>query len=158
MERRPPKPGRPKIHRSYTVEEVAKLRGIHKNTVRNWLRQGLPCLSECRPLLILGRDLLEFESNRRRARKRRCGRGQIYCVRCREPRHPIPGTLRFIDSATGAGSLSGLCQHCHVTVFQCIGRDRLERECDIWGITPSKAQEHIGERDQPFVNCDFKQE
>jgi len=152
------KPGAPKIHHSYTVEEVAKLRGVHKNTVRNWLRHGLPCLSECKPLLILGRDLLDFEWNRRRVRKRRCGPGQIYCVRCREPRYPILGTVRFIAAVAGAGRLSASCAHCHATIFQRIGDARLERERDIWGITPSKAKEHIGDSDQPFVNCDFKQE
>ena len=31
-------PRRVKVHRSYTVEEVAKLFRVHKNTVRDWLK------------------------------------------------------------------------------------------------------------------------
>ena len=30
-----------KIHRSYSVEEIARLCGKHKNTVRAWLKDGL---------------------------------------------------------------------------------------------------------------------
>jgi hypothetical protein len=39
----------PKIHRSYSVEEVSRLFGIHKNTVGNWLRQGLSPIDGERP-------------------------------------------------------------------------------------------------------------
>ena len=35
-------PRRVKVHRNYTVEEVAKLFQVHKNTVRDWLKVGLP--------------------------------------------------------------------------------------------------------------------
>jgi hypothetical protein len=30
-----------KIHRNYSVEEIARLCGKHKNTVRAWLKDGL---------------------------------------------------------------------------------------------------------------------
>src|SRR6516162_8070923 len=33
-------PRRVKIHRTYTVEEAARLFGVHKNTVRTWLKTG----------------------------------------------------------------------------------------------------------------------
>ena len=75
-----------KIHRNYTVEEVAKLLGVHRNTVRHWLKQGLPTNDRKRPTLILGRDLGVFLQARRSKNKRRCQPGEIYCVRCRAPR------------------------------------------------------------------------
>jgi hypothetical protein len=38
-----------KIHRCYTVEEAARLLGTHKNTVRAWVRAGLPTCDSKRP-------------------------------------------------------------------------------------------------------------
>ena len=158
MDRRPRNPGRPKIHRNYTVEEVAKLRGVHKNTVRNWLRQGLPSIKERRPQLILGRDLSEFEAKRQQERKQPCMPGQIYCMRCRMPRNPAPGTIRYVPSTTGAGCIQATCSRCQTSVFRRISLATLERESTNWGITLSKGQEHIVESDEPSVDCDLKRE
>ena len=45
---------RVKIHRSYAVDEAARLLGVHKNTVRSWIKRGLPTVDNRRPILILG--------------------------------------------------------------------------------------------------------
>lgn len=153
MDRRPRTAGRPKIHRSYTVEEVAELRGVHKNTVRNWLRQGLPSLKERRPQLILGRDLVEFEARRQKTRKRPCEPGQIYCVRCRQPQHPAPGSARFVPATTGAGCLTGICSRCQTAMYRRISAQKLERDLAAMNITISGAQDHIVESDSPPVDC-----
>ena len=42
MPRRGPNYRLVKIHRNYTVEEAARMFGIHKNTVRAWIEAGLP--------------------------------------------------------------------------------------------------------------------
>ena len=52
-----------KIHRNYTVEEIAKLFGIHKNTVRNWVKDGLATIDDKRPMLILGHELVPCPEN-----------------------------------------------------------------------------------------------
>jgi transposase len=36
-----PNPNLAKIHRNYTLEEVANLFSVHKNTVRLWVKGGL---------------------------------------------------------------------------------------------------------------------
>lgn len=65
MGTRRPNPGLVKIHRSYTVEEVAKLYGVHKNTVRAWIKQGLPICDDRRPTIVLGREIAVFLQARR---------------------------------------------------------------------------------------------
>jgi hypothetical protein len=80
-----------KSHRSYTVEEIARLFAIHKNTVRGWLKTGLRTIDDKRPMLILGNDLIAFLQARRAGKKQRCRPGQMYCVRCRLPKFPAAG-------------------------------------------------------------------
>ncbi len=72
-----------KIHRNYTVEEMAQLLGKHKNTVRNWLRDGLEIIDDRRPALVLGSTLVDFLKKRRGRNKLTLKPGEIYCVRCR---------------------------------------------------------------------------
>lgn len=156
--RRLPNPHLVKRHRNYSVDEAASLLGVHKNTVRNWLREGLPALDERRPLLILGRDLFEFLTRRRRVNKRPCGAGQIYCVRCREPERPVAGTIKYVPSARGAGCLTGICPRCHGSIFRRISAAGLERERVHLNLTLPEGRKHIGESDQSSANCDFKRE
>jgi len=47
---------RVKTHRSYTVEEIASLLDLHKNSVRTWVKAGLPTCDGQRPMLILGSE------------------------------------------------------------------------------------------------------
>src|SRR5271169_349587 len=59
-----------KIHRNYTVEEITRLFGTHKNTVRAWVRAGLPTSDGKRPILILGSELAGYLKARRTKNKR----------------------------------------------------------------------------------------
>jgi transposase-like protein len=54
MGARHPNPRLAKIHRSYSVEEIARLFKLHKNTVRAWLRQGLEAIDGQRPTVVRG--------------------------------------------------------------------------------------------------------
>jgi hypothetical protein len=45
---------RVKLHRSYSVEQAAKGLNVHKNTVRRWIKDGLPTVGDRGQTLILG--------------------------------------------------------------------------------------------------------
>ena len=63
MGSRQPNPRLAKIHRSYSVEEIARLFKVHKNTVRAWLRQGLEAIDGQRPTVARGgRSVASFPS------------------------------------------------------------------------------------------------
>ena len=111
-------PKRSKVNRSYTIAEVARLYGVHRQTVRNWLKTGLPSLAERRPILILGRALGEFLSARRQQARRPCGVGQLYCVRCRAPRSPAGDMLDYLPMTPATGSLCGICSTCDAIMFR----------------------------------------
>jgi excisionase family DNA binding protein len=74
-----------KSHRNYTVEEIARLIGSSRGTVRRWTKKGLHFVTEQRPRLIRGDDLLEFLA-KLKAPKQRCQLHECYCFKCRVPR------------------------------------------------------------------------
>lgn len=86
MSNRHPNPRLAKIHRNYTVEEVAGVFSVHRNTVREGLKRGLPTSDDRRPILILGADLVVFLRAWRMKNKRTCQPGELYCFRCRAPK------------------------------------------------------------------------
>jgi len=101
------------MHRSYTVEEVARLYGLSRNTVRAWLKGGdLEAIDNGRPVLIQGRALRVFLEARRAAAKRPCPPGTLYCLKCRAPRPPALGMADFVAKQGGAGNITALCDVC----------------------------------------------
>ena len=101
-----------KIHRCYSLAEAAQVLGVHKNTIANWLRQGLQTIDKTRPLLIQGAELRRFLQERRRRGKSPCREDELYCFRCRAPRHPDGGLVDYRPMPPSSGNLSGLCPQC----------------------------------------------
>jgi Helix-turn-helix domain len=102
-----------KIHYSYTVEKAADTLGVHKNTVRLWIKQGLPVVEdERRPILLQGKAIRAFLDNRKAKRKRRILAGEFYCLKCREPKSPYAGIADYIATSADLGNLKGLCPVC----------------------------------------------
>ena len=107
-----------KLHYSYKVEEIARLFGIHKNTVRVWLKSGLSPIGPQRPILVQGRDLRMFLEKRRAGSKRPCAPGTMYCMKCKAPRPPALAMVEFLKLTDAAGNLTALCARCGTTMYR----------------------------------------
>ena len=86
-------PRRIKIHYSYTVKDAADALGTHKNTIRLWIKQGLPITDEQRPAMLLGTAIRAFLENRKAKRKHRLMAGERQKPRPEEwptTSHPQP--------------------------------------------------------------------
>lgn len=153
-----PNPRLAKIHRSYTVDEIATLYGLHRNTVRAWIARGLPTVDQRRPVLVLGSHLAAFLQARRTANKRPCGPGEIYCLRCREPRQPAGGAVRYHPLTVTQGNLVGLCGCCGAGLNRRVSLAKLPLVSGALTVTLSQGREHIDESPQPSLNSDFKQD
>ena len=98
-----------KTHRTYTVEEIASLFHVHRNTVREWVKRGLPTCDDRRPMLILGPELAAFLQARRLKNRQTCSPGELYCVRCRAPRVPAGNMADYQPKTASLGNLIGIC-------------------------------------------------
>jgi hypothetical protein len=147
-----------KIHRSYTVEEVAVLFGVHRNTVREWIKRGLPTSDRKRPLLILGPDLAAYLQAKRTKKKRPCQVGEIYCVRCRAPRTPAGNMAEYRPVTSTLGNLIGICPCCDCMMYRRVNLAKLAVVRGELDVTLTQGPSRIGESTEPSVNSDFRRE
>ena len=103
------------IHRirqryAYSIVEVTELLGVHKNTVRIWLRSGLYAMDNTRPILIHGSELKRFLLNRRLSGKSPCKPHEFFCLKCRQPRAPWGGVVDVTRCSGRATTCSGYRQ------------------------------------------------
>lgn len=147
-----------KIHRAYSVDEAARTLGAHKNSVRGWIKKGLPVVDGRRPVLILGHELRAFLERKRKAGKRPCPPGTIYCLKCREPRDPALGMVEYMPRNAATGDLIALCGTCSTMMF------RRARRSDLCAIMPGidvqirEADARLLERASPSLNCDNRKD
>ena len=145
-----------KIHRNYTVEEIADLFKIHKNTVRTWIASGLPTCDKERPMLVLGTDLYSFLKARRVKNKQPCKPGEFYCLRCRVPRTPGGAMADCFPVTDTIGHLQAICPACIGIMNRRVNLTKLKPILTKLSITFRQAPEHINDRTEPNLNLDLK--
>jgi hypothetical protein len=155
MSKRHPNPRLAKIHRNYTVEEIAILFGVHRNTVREWVKRGLQTIDAQRPMLILGADLIAFLRARRAKNKRTCQPGEIYCFRCRAPKEAAGNMADYQPLTETQGNLIAICAVCETLMYRRVSLAKLEQVRGKLDITMPQAQPHIVESAEPSVNSDL---
>ena len=126
MGSRHPNPRLAKIHRSYSVEEIAGLFKVHKNTVRGWLRQGLEAIDGQRPTVARGEAIRRFLSERRARAKCPSGPGRIYCLPCRAPKVPALKMAECIMTGDTTGTLQGICPDCGRMIYRRVNPQKID--------------------------------
>lgn len=154
---RHPNPRLAKIHRSYSVDDISRLFKVHKNTVRNWLRQGLEPIDDQRPTLIRGHELRHFLAERRSGLKQACGPGRIYCLPCRAPKMPAGKIVDCVQTGDNTGTLQGICPDCNRMIYRRLNLQKLNAIRGDLEITVTPAPSRIEETTKPNVNCDFSE-
>jgi hypothetical protein len=145
-----------KLHRTYSVEEAARVLGVHKNSVRGWRKQGLAPIDNSRPVLFLGGDLRAFLEQRRASRKRPCRPGTLYCFRCREPRVPALGMVDFIPITARTGDLTALCAVCETQMHRRARRDALAAIMPNLTVQIAKGPSRLNGERRPSLHCDIR--
>jgi hypothetical protein len=98
--------------RVYTFKMAARTVGVSEATFRKWPAQGLKVITDQRPYLVRGADLLEYLKNRQMANKRPMAKTQFFCMRCKAPRHASGDGINYLPTTELTGRLSGNCAVC----------------------------------------------
>jgi len=144
---------RVKALRSYTIDEVARTLEVHRNTVRHWIKAGLPVIDDKRPILILGTDLAEYLLRRREARRQPCLAGQLYCLKCRKPQEPAGRMVDFVASSASSGALIGICPACNSLMYRRVSVARLSEVASALDLHLTRAQPRLEDTAAPNLNC-----
>ncbi len=143
-------PNKVKINRSYSYEELAVVYGVHKNTVATWVNNGLPCLKDMRPYLILGVDAKQYLQMRRQAKKQKCNSNEFFCMRCKKPTRTAENFVEYVPLTATKGRLSGFCLACEDVVNKFIAYTSLEKYSLIFDLVKPRGLEHINDSDNPL--------
>ena len=145
MPKHRPKWHRIKVHRSYTVDEVARALGVAKGTVRLWLKHGeLPYLNDQKPALILGVTLKAFGQNRAKS-KVKCKPDQFFCFKCRVPKSAAGNVSDFVQRSPKSGNLKAICE-CGTIMNKNVSMATFQTLRAILEITIYQAREHLVEK------------
>ena len=145
---------RVKMHLNYTPEEVATLTGAHKNTVLRWIASGqLPAMTDMRPYLVLGRDLITFLS-RAPAGSTKLKSGECYCVRCKKPQVPALNMADFRPVNERWGNLRGICPICETMMHRRVSVARLVEIKGSLEVRLLEALPHLTPCLSPSLNVD----
>ncbi|MEL1249088.1 helix-turn-helix domain-containing protein [Aurantiacibacter gilvus] len=143
-----------KLHRSYDVAELAQLLGVHKHTVRGWLRAGLPVVDGTRPVLIHGDEFQTWWAKRTKAKKCPLKPGQLYCVKCREGKRPALETVEYVPLNVTTGNLKAMCETCDSMMHRRVRRTAITAVMPKIDVQITQARPSIGVRTMPSLNTD----
>ena len=141
-----------RLHRPYSVEDVARVLSVHKQSVRNWIKGGLPIVDRTRPVLMHGHELRAFLEGKRKAARRPCSPGTIYCFKCRQPRAPAIGMVEYTPKNATTGDLSALCGTCSTIMHRAARLASLAAIMPNLNVQIREAWPRIIERTPPSLN------
>jgi hypothetical protein len=154
MGSRHPNPRLAKIHRSYSVEEMARLFDVHKNTIRTWFTHGMKAIDGQRPIVARGEEIRRFLTERRVRAKRPSGPGHIYCLPCRAPKVPALKMAECVKTGDTTGTLQGICPDCCRMIYRRVNPQKIDAVRGDLDITVTQAAPRIEETTKLNVNCD----
>lgn len=98
----------------YDLDEICKLYApyrLHRQTVRRWIKEGLPTIDERKPTLIYGNHLKAFLGKHNKAHKCHTAFEQFFCMKCRDARCPYKKQIQ-LDLRNKCLQVKALCKEC----------------------------------------------
>lgn len=110
------KHARPKKHRVYEIEDVLELFDISRNTLSNWVTNGLrPSAGKWRQI-FQGAELIRYHNARRQSVSVTLRPGQFYCLGCKAPTPVLDQTTKSNLEGLAVALAGAQCPTCGKTV------------------------------------------
>lgn len=98
--------------RVYTIKQAARIVGVSEVTFRKWPKQGLKIISDKRPYLVRGEELIDFLRKRQSSNRMHMRRDQFRCLSCDGPCDAANQRAEFRPLTELTGRLSANCKDC----------------------------------------------
>lgn len=147
-------PRRVRLSLSYSVQEVSALFGLHKNAVRNWIRDGLRTIDTQKPRMIHGSDLADYLTLKQSRWKRACKPDEFYCFKCRLPRRTWANVVDIAIRNDSKLDLCGLCETCSTEMHRAGAVRKLAEYQKTFDIQKMR-DERITASPSPVARCDI---
>lgn len=115
-----------KRHRVYSVADVLELKGICRNTLSNWVGEGLSPSPTAGPQVFRGSELNRFIEDRRKRNRKNLLKGQFLCTGCKSGVFPEIESVSIDERKTGGSMAKAACPDCSGLVVKLLGGT----ECD----------------------------
>lgn len=119
---------RPKKHFVYNVEGLMHLYGVTRNTITNWVAEGLRRSDSFTPHVFNGAEVKRFHESKRLASKATLRIGQFKCFKCKERVFPDLCSLDLYPPKNGSAGVWAMCPNCKCVVVKVVGetdRDKI---------------------------------
>ena len=143
-------------NRSYTIQEITELFGLHKNSVLIWLRTGLKKIDCQKPYLINGGDLVDFLEAKKKKRRQKCKPNELFCLKCKSPRLSKPDCIQITERNIYRLKISGRCQICNTKMFKDASVQRRSEIEKTFAII-QQPQKHISVCNDSSLNSDIQE-
>jgi hypothetical protein len=115
-----------KANRHYPYDIAADLLGITPQTLRTWRKAGLRVMTDTRPHLILGEDLIAFiEVHQKPPAK--MAPDEFKCLTCKRPTRPLERLVFYTPLTKHRGQLEAVCEVCEGQCFRFAGETSLTK-------------------------------
>lgn len=98
----------------YSVSEIAEMLDITQATVRRWIGLGLSCIDDQKPTLVHGAVLKLWLEKKKQSRKFKCAPNEMFCLKCRQPRPAMPGSVVVVQTNRKMSMIKAICIQCGI--------------------------------------------
>ncbi len=141
------------------MKEIATVLNAHVRTIQTWHKAGLRAIDETdRPLLFLGKDVIQFYRDRQKKLGKPLTSDEIYCLVCRKGVKPKCNSvqLEFTNQKVGKDAdqiiIKGVCPHCRRNITRFSSTNAIYNT--VWWVKLQQADKTLVSTQKAHSNTD----